>query len=127
MRAQTVRSTIVLTTLASLVTLAACSPDPAGDPLAPGVSSRSAHASGAPDAKTIQIRGTLKSHETDTYDPATNSLIVHLEGTGEASHIGRFTVVDDGVAYLSSGLGEGRVTFTAANGDSFTAVETGAR
>lgn len=122
MRAQTIRSTFVL---AILATLGACSPDMAGDPLATGVSSRSAHASSAPDDRTIRIRGTLESHETDTFDPATNSLIVHLEGMGTASHIGRFTIVDDGVAHLSTGLGEGRITFTAANGDSFTATEIG--
>jgi len=107
MRAQTIRSSFVLATLATLATLGACSPDMAGDPLAPGVSSRSAHASSAPDDKTIRIRGALESHETDTYDPATNSLIVHLEGTGTASHIGRFTIVDDGVAQLSTGWGKG--------------------
>ena len=122
MRAQTIRSTFVIATLA---TISACSSDAAVDPLAPRVLSRSAHANNGSDAKTISIRGTLESHETDTYDPATNSLIVHLEGTGVASHIGQFTLVDDGFANLSTGLGGGRVTFTAANGDSFTATEIG--
>jgi len=46
-------------------------------------------------------------------------------GTGTASHIGQFTLVDDGFANLSTGSGGGRVTFTAANGDSFTATEIG--
>jgi len=122
MRAQTIRSTFVIATLA---TISACSSDAAVDPLAPRVLSRSAHANNAPDAKTIWIRGALESRETDTYDPATNSLVVHLEGTGVASHIGQFTLVDDGFANLSTGLGGGRVTFTAANGDSFTATEIG--
>jgi len=122
MRAQRIRSTFVL---ATLVTISACSSDAVANPLAPGLSSRSAHANNGSDAKTISIRGTLESHETDTYDPATNSLIVHLQGTGVASHIGHFTVLDDGFANLSTGSGGGRVTFTAANGDSFTATETG--
>ena len=125
MRAETIRSTFVLVTLATLATISACSSDAVANPLEPGVSSRSAHVNSGPDAKTIWIRGTLESHETDTYDPATNSLIVHMEGTGTASHIGHFTVVDDGFANLSTGSGGGRVTFTAANGDSFTATETG--
>src|SRR5204863_8735473 len=111
--------------LPTLATISACGSDAAANPLAPEVASRSAHANSGSDTKTISIRGTLESHETDTYDPASNSLIVHLEGTGVASHIGQFTLVDDGVANLSTGMAGGRVTFIAANGDSFTAIGTG--
>lgn len=110
MLTQPIRSTLALTALATFAT---------------GATSVAAHARAVSDEKTIQVRGTLESHETDTYDPATNSLIVHLEGTGTASHIGRFAVVDDGVANLSTGAGGGRITFIAANGDSFTATEIG--
>ena len=74
---------------------------------------------------TLNVRGTLEVCETDTYQPATNSLLVHFVGTGTASHLGRFMVVDDGIAYLSTSSGGGSVTFFAANGDSFTATETG--
>ena len=73
----------------------------------------------------VNIRGTLEVCETDTYQPATNSLLVHFVGTGTASNLGRFMVVDDGIAYLSTSSGGGSVTFFAANGDSFTATETG--
>jgi hypothetical protein len=73
----------------------------------------------------VNIRGTLEVCETDTYQPATNSLLVHFVGTGIASQLGRFIVVDDGIAYLSTSSGGGSVTFFAANGDSFTATETG--
>ena len=63
--------------------------------------------------------------ETDVYQPATNSLLVHFVGTGTASHLGRFIVIDDGIAYLSTSSGGGSVTFFAANGDWFRATETG--
>ncbi len=122
MRAATM-PTVLLTF--AFATLAACGSDTLHDPLAPMAPTRASLISNAAETKTMSIRGTLEAHETDTYQPATNSLVVHLEGTGTASHIGRFTVVDDGIGFLSTGLGEGRITFTAANGDSFTATETG--
>jgi hypothetical protein len=122
MRAHTARSLFVLV---AVTQVAACRSDGVASPLSPSSPSRSTHANNSSDERTIRIRGTVESHETNTYDPATNSLVVHLEGTGTASHIGRFVMIDDGVAHLSTGLGEGRVTFIAANGDSFTATETG--
>jgi hypothetical protein len=122
MRSQTMRSILVI---ATLVTICGCSSDAPAGPSARGASSSSANANSAPDTRVIWIRGTLDSYETHTFDPATNSLIIHLEGTGTASHLGLFTVIDDGVAHPGTGGGGGRVTFTAANGDSFTATETG--
>lgn len=80
---------------------------------------------GAGATNAVNISGTLEVCETDTYQPATNSLLVHFVGTGTASNLGRFMVVDDGIAYLSTSSGGGSVTFFAANGDSFTATETG--
>jgi hypothetical protein len=84
-----------------------------------------AGASGGDPVNTVNVRGTLEVCETDVFQPATNSLLVHFVGTGTASHLGRFMVVDDGIAYLSTSSGGGSVTFFAANGDSFTATETG--
>jgi len=80
---------------------------------------------GATAKNALSIRGTLEVCETDIYQPATNSLLVHFVGTGTASHLGRFLAVDDGIAYLSTSSGGGTITFFAANGDSFTATETG--
>ena len=80
---------------------------------------------GGAATNAVSIRGTLEVCETDIYQSATNSLIVHFVGTGVASHLGRFLAVDDGLAYLSTSSGGGRITFFAASGDSFTATETG--
>ncbi|PYP78759.1 MAG: hypothetical protein DMD35_10575 [Gemmatimonadetes bacterium] len=80
---------------------------------------------GSAPTTSLNVRGTLEVCETDTYQPATNSLLVHAVGTGTASHLGRFMMVDDGIAYLSTSSGGGSVTFFSANGDSFTATETG--
>ena len=107
MRAQTARSTIVLTTLASFVTLVACSPDAAGDPLAPGfrpgprtpaaLPTRRRYRSAAPSSRTKRIPTTPR--------PTASSCISRARAWRPHCW---FTVVDDGVAYLSTGLGEGR-------------------
>jgi len=113
--------------LATLLTLAAagCNLDTSRDPLAPAAPTRALGTRSAAAVRTESIRGTLEAFETDTYEPATNTLVVHMEGTGNASHLGRFTMVDDGIGFLSTGVGIGRITYTAANGDMFTGTASG--
>ena len=50
---------------------------------------------------------------------------VLVEGTGKATHLGRFTVEIPHVVDRSDGTGVGSFTFTAANGDTLTADFTG--
>jgi hypothetical protein len=114
-------------TLGVVLTLAggACSADATHNPMAPTGLQRAA-TDGATDAtKTLNIHGTLQTSEIDGYDPATNSLLVHLTGSGAASLLGRFTMVDDGVASLTTGAGTGTITYTAADGSSFTGTASG--
>ena len=70
--------------------------------------------------------GTLDALDSDQFQPATNTLDVHLVGTGTASHLGRYTVVyDQTTVYLATGTSVGRMTFTAADGDVLTATFQG--
>ena len=116
------RQTVAVVLISSI---AACSSDASPNPVAPIKSSegKSDHVESA--ATTLRIRGTLETSETDIYVPETNSLLVHLTGTGVASQLGRFTMVDDGVASLTTGIGTGNATYTAADGSSITGTASG--
>jgi hypothetical protein len=119
------RSPLILS-LATLA-LAACSPDAANHPLAPSAPSLAVGGHGAAAAARraaeLPFRGTLKARETA--QRASNSLLVHLVGTGTATHLGRYTLVSDFTVALATSTSAGRVTLTAANGDILTATVTG--
>jgi len=105
---------------------AACSPDAARDPLAPLASTLAAASTDAVSTKATSIHGTLDARETDVFQPATNTLDVHLVGAGTASHLGRYTVVyDQTTVSLATGTAIGRMTLTAANGDVLVAAFAG--
>lgn len=115
-------------TFAVLLTLgiAACSSDASRDPLGPTLSAASSYARSTVDRENmLSIHGTMQTSETDTYVPETNSLVVHLTGSGVAAHLGRFTMVDDGVASLSTGIGTGIVSFTTSDGSTLAATASG--
>ena len=105
--------------------LAACSPDGARTPLAPSAPNLAAGSRGAAATIAKRIHGTLEAVETGAFQPGSTLIVTHLEGEGAASHLGRYTVVADFTFDLATAAGSGRITFTAANGDSFTATETG--
>lgn len=115
------------------IVLAACSPDGAGNPVAPSAPSLSASGAVATATAThgtaTVIRGTLDASEVSTPFPAPPAIPTRLEtrltGTGHASHLGRYTVVANFTVDLATAAGSGIITFTAANGDSFTASATG--
>src|SRR5205823_15134272 len=46
-------------------------------------------------------------------------------GTGQATHLGRFTMTSPHLSYLLTGFAEGEQNFTAANGDTLTAHFSG--
>ena len=106
--------------------LAACSPDASREPLAPSAPSLARGGHGDAATKAKRIHGTLEATETGVFRPGTPPLSVrHLEGTGTASHLGRFTVVADFTLNLATFTGGGSVTYTAANGDVLTGTATG--
>ncbi|HYW30856.1 MAG TPA: hypothetical protein VE869_05060 [Gemmatimonas sp.] len=120
------RSPIARTVLITFA-LAGCGADAGGNLLEPSVSSfaRSANA----DTKTKHIRGTLETVETDLPGSAFPILRRRLEGTGTASHLGRFTVVANITLTVNplagTGTGIGTGTYTAANGDVLTTTAVG--
>ena len=109
--------------------LTACSPDAGSNPLAASTPSRAASRSesdnGASDPREISVQGTFEATETDQVRPGTTLLETRLEGTGTASHLGRYTAIAQFTVNLATGAGGGSIVFTAANGDRITATETG--
>ena len=118
--------------LLSLAALAACSPDAPRDPLAPSAPIRSVGGSAAPAPAVargarLPFHGTLAAFETVEIQPATNTGLVHVEGTGTATHLGRFTFVNDFTLdfNVEALAGLEQMTLTAANGDVLTATAVG--
>jgi hypothetical protein len=58
-----------------------------------------------------------------TSDP--NVLLVTTEGSGNATHLGQFTMVSPHLSNLATLAAEGTQNFTAANGDKLTASFSG--
>ena len=67
----------------------------------------------------LPVRGTLEATETE--DGALN----HLVGTGEATHLGRFTLTSDFAVDPTTATGIGTAIWTAANGDQIFTTLTG--
>lgn len=75
-------------------------------------------------APPLPMRGYYEGFETGELDFPT--LYVHGSGTGNGTHLGRFTLTWDWVVDLPSLSGVGAITFRAANGDRlFTRVDDG--
>lgn len=71
----------------------------------------------------VPFKGSWHSVETSTVQFPTENVV--LEGTGNATHLGRFTVEAHLVINLGDGSGGGTEVFTAANGDIVNATGTG--
>ena len=113
----------------SALSLVACGPDAARDPLAPAASTASADARGdaAPASgqqQALPFRGTVEATETHTHVGEVTALI-HGTGTGIATHLGRFALEFDLVGDLATGASETNLSLTAANGDVLTAAGGG--
>jgi hypothetical protein len=72
----------------------------------------------------VPFTGTLDANVTITplEPPLAN---VFISGSGNATHLGRFSVAIPHVVSFATATGEGTYTFTAANGDLLTAHFTG--
>ena len=101
--------------LAAALSLVACSAETT-DPLAPPALAL------AVSSTTLPFHGTVEASQTAVYSPATNSALVHSEGTGTSSHLGRFTLVSDLTLNLATLTGTASATLMAANGDVITAT-----
>jgi hypothetical protein len=74
--------------------------------------------------KELPFKGSLEGVVTIT--PLTSPFLsVSIEGTGNATHLGRFTVENLHVANTTNGTSTGTYEFTAPNGDTLTAGFTG--
>ena len=73
---------------------------------------------------TVPFRGTLQAAEVDTgfQFPLAGK---HLEGSGQATHLGRFTLVADFAVDVTNLTAAGTFTMTAANGDSRAGTSLG--
>ena len=70
--------------------------------------------------KQVPFRGRLEGHATAT-PLAPPSVAVNVEGSGNATQLGRFDVSISLVANAADGTAVGTYEFTAANGDTLTA------
>ncbi|MEO6525970.1 MAG: hypothetical protein ABIP93_05050 [Gemmatimonadaceae bacterium] len=116
--------------LAVAAMVLACGPEAGSNPLAPSLATntstaRASAVGGVTGVVEQTFEGTLQAVSRPTYDPATNSNIVHLVGTVSAHPYGQFTLVADFTVALATELSVGRLTLTARNGDVITATFTG--
>lgn len=92
------------------------------EPAASGAGSRTSASSSA--AQSVPFKGNLEGTQTTTpLEPG--SAFVDGSATGEATHLGRFTVEFPHTVNFATRTGEGTFTFTAANGDTLIADFTG--
>jgi len=75
-------------------------------------------------APELSLKGRLDGVYTLTF-PSPTTLFVSGHGTGNATHLGRFTFEYDELVDLPTGTGTGTYQLTAANGDTLTADWTG--
>lgn len=119
--------TPVLVLLSLTVTaLAACSPDGGTGPLAPAppslATSQAAAVAARASGPELPFRGKLTATETEQEQPDMNAVLIRVEGTGTATHLGRFTFVSDFLLDLETLTATEQMTLTAANGDVLTAT-----
>ena len=75
-------------------------------------------------SEPVPFKGTLEGVATMTFLGPT-SVSVRIEGGGNASHLGRYTVEVPHLVNPQTRIGSGSYVFTAANGDTLTATFTG--
>ena len=127
------RCSFVVVTLVTALLFGACS-----KPVSPSAPSSlsatlrdpsaAAPAQGAPassrTAESVPFNGRLEGTQTVT-PLAPPFALVEGEATGNATHLGQFTVEFPHTVNFGTATGVGTYTFTAANGDTLTATFTG--
>jgi hypothetical protein len=104
---------------------AACSGEVPGAPTSPSSAIGGAAVTEAKGGSALPFRGTLQSTEFVVSEDAT-SAVRHLDGTGNATHLGRFTLSADFTVTLATSTATGTAIWTAANGDQIFARVAGA-
>jgi hypothetical protein len=103
---------------------AACGSETRGTPTAPASAISGTAVSDAKGGSELPFQGRLEGAATIT--PLTPPFLsVSIEGTGNATHLGRFTVENTHVVDTTDRTATGTYKFTAANGDTLTADFTG--
>lgn len=94
-------------TLAALAVLAATVPASAG--------------------KHVPFKGTWSGQTVSAMPLPDDPFVIAVvsTGTGNVTHLGRYTMTSPHLSYLLTGFAEGRQEFTAANGDQLTATFAG--
>lgn len=72
-----------------------------------------------------EVKGTYAGAETGVFQPATNTVLLTVLGSGNASHLGRYTSESDFVLDVATGTTVGTVTVKAADGSTITTTATG--
>jgi len=108
-----------LSRVALVLALGACSPDTADRPPAPTAPTL------ARQGTELPFHGTLAAEETGQFDPATNRILIHLQGAGTATHLGQYQLVMNLSLNPPIGTAVGRLVLTAADGSTLTADVTG--
>ena len=68
--------------------------------------------------KLVPFKGTSSGVVTAVgFDPVAGIAYTHVEGEGQATHLGQFTVTGDVAVDVATGIPLGTWTLTAANGD----------
>jgi hypothetical protein len=84
----------------------------------------SAAAASAVAPHDVPFKGRLQGTDADS-DPTSTSLVVTTDGTGNATHLGRFSFSQRVTLDFATGTTVGTAHWTAANGDSFDTTLTG--
>lgn len=88
--------------------------------------SRAAAARVSVSETVLPFHGKLDAaSHTSAYDPVTNTILVHLVGSGTGTHLGRFTLVSDLALDPVALAGPESMSITAANGDMLFATGRG--
>jgi hypothetical protein len=103
---------------------AACGSEVPGAPTSPSTAISGTAATDAKGGSALPFTGTLESTERVESAGATAD-VRHLDGTGHATHLGRFALSADFTVTRATGNATGTATWTAANGDEIVASVVG--
>ena len=105
---------------------AACGSEVPGAPTSPSSAISGAAATEARGGSSLPFKGTLQSTEhVVSMPPDGSSADRHLDGTGNATHLGRFTLSADFTVILATSDATGTAIWRAANGDQIRASVVG--
>lgn len=102
----------------------ACAGEGASAPTSPSSSIGGAALTEAKGGSELPFKGTLEATQTSRFQPG-GTILINLVGTGNATHLGRFTLTHQATVVFATGTSSGTGTWTAANGDQLFTTITG--